>query len=858
MSARNQLSPSLDQVQCYLIEYLSSFNHAPAGPSKRFRCLNPDHSDSNPSCSIVPGTDDKIFHCFSCGFSGNIFHAAHFLEDKPISGRGFILDNLTYLANKFGIELPTIEITDDEYYEMEVYRAYSSAASIIKNCGQMSDKVKSWLTDRGWMDRPGNPILRKIGVGSVVSYDDYIERMVKNYDHKPELLEAVDLARKGLFHQDNLLFTIKDEHGAPVGFAARNLNYEDQKVIYESSVKDILAKEGESSSKLGELFKPSKYYNTDAKNPIYQKSKRLFNFNLAKKFAPPLYVFEGYSDVVTAFMAGMKNCVSIGSTSFTKDHLDLILATDPPIKHLVFVLDADKAGNDGTARFVKLLEDSVGGHVGLRAEIVVMPEGSDDPDAFIRKYPHLEIGLREFRALEKFDVFTWKLRQGVAKGEDPLQLAEQAIPLIVNEANFLLRMDMTEKLAKVTKLDKEGLWREVMRMVDSDVARIEAEKIAICNRTATELKRNPKDAQSILQHAIHQTEQVEKTRMGYDPRGVVKSIEFVLERAAKSVNPMELSTGYELLDKALNGIPREECFISLPGKPNQGKSTFLDNLTIGLLDPEHNKEEVIVFFHTIDDALSARIPRMLGAKFSVPSEYFKRAGYYRKNPHALAHRYRNFEEIYHHAENWMSGLVSNERLVVADVSQLPPQLPALEQWVRAIRNKFPNRPLVVMGDNFHLYDLPGYEAGESKTRAMSMFVKRLTTEYRCTILMTAELPKSSLTAGTRPRIGNIKGSSGIAYDANVNFGIYNDLKDRGEKANMIWHDALSTTSKVDTSGIDVHEPAKRPIIEVVIDKSKISDFDGSIFFRLDPISGNMRECGESEQSSMKELAYGEQ
>jgi hypothetical protein len=34
----------------------------------------------------------------------------------------------------------------------------------------------------------------------------------------------------------------------------------------------------------------------------------------------------------------------------------------------------------------------------------------------------------------------------------------------------------------------------------------------------------------------------------------------------------------------------------------------------------------------------------------------------------------------------------------------------------------------------------GYEPGEAKIREMSMFVKLLTTQHRCTILMTAELP----------------------------------------------------------------------------------------------------------------------
>jgi len=34
-------------------------------------CLNPEHDDSNPSCRVDKVTG--IFHCFSCGFKGNLF-----------------------------------------------------------------------------------------------------------------------------------------------------------------------------------------------------------------------------------------------------------------------------------------------------------------------------------------------------------------------------------------------------------------------------------------------------------------------------------------------------------------------------------------------------------------------------------------------------------------------------------------------------------------------------------------------------------------------------------------------------------------------------------------------------------------
>jgi hypothetical protein len=64
--------------------------------------------------------------------------------------------------------------------------------------------------------------LGNIGIGSVTSHEDYIYRMTVSYGHKKEFLRNVDLDRKSLFNDNNIIYTVKDEHGSPVGFAARS------------------------------------------------------------------------------------------------------------------------------------------------------------------------------------------------------------------------------------------------------------------------------------------------------------------------------------------------------------------------------------------------------------------------------------------------------------------------------------------------------------------------------------------------------------------------------------------------------------------------------------------------------------
>lgn len=136
---------------------------------------------------------------------------------------------------------------------------------------------------------------------------------------------------------------------------------------------------------------------------VPQKFSRLFNFDLARKATPPLYIVEGQPDTVTLYAAGLRNVCGLGSSAFTTDHLELLMRNDPPIKHVIFCLDPDKAGKAGTARAIKVIEEVFSGNVGMQVDIVAMPEGGGDPDKFVRGF-----GIKSFRGLERLDLFSWR------------------------------------------------------------------------------------------------------------------------------------------------------------------------------------------------------------------------------------------------------------------------------------------------------------------------------------------------------------------------------------------------------------------------------------------------------------------
>jgi hypothetical protein len=105
-------------------------------------------------------------------------------------------------------------------------------------------------------------------------------------------------------------------------------------------------------------------------------------------------------------------------------------------------------------------------------------------------------------------------------------------------------------------------------------------------------------------------------------------------------------------------------------------------------------------------------------------------------------------------------------------------------------------------------------------------------------------------------VANIKGTSGIAYDANINMGVYNDLKDFPQTSVMTWKDNKDMAEVLMPDGVHNQQPRSKPIMELVFDKVKVdSNFDGSIFHRFNPYSAQLTECTEAEQKEYAAKAY---
>ena len=851
---RNELSVAIDQVKQFLPMYLSQHCQHEVPKGRSFSCINPEHIDKTPSCGwFISSEGTPLFNCFSCGAAGSIFEAAHFIEGKPLSGRGFMMDTLPYLCQSMGVSLPALgELDESGYYEMETFQAYAHAAMVIKH-SKKSKLVEGKLAEYGWT----SDTLNTIGIGSVTSYEDYMHRMTVHYGHKKEFLHEVDLDRKGIFHENHLIYTIKDEHGSPVGFAARDLMFEEKDKAYRSARAEIeilyAGDERKIKDEVAKLYRPRKYNNsaeeseTHPKAKIFHKGQILFNFDQARKATPPLYIFEGQADVTTAFNAGLRNSAGLGSSTFTKEQLELLLRNDPPIKHVIFCLDPDKAGKKGTARAIKTIEEVFSGNVGMQVDVLPMPAGGGDPDKFIRTF-----GIKSFRELERLDLFSWRMKEAVEGGEDPTEVADRAVGIILNEPNMLRRRQMAKRLASVCCQPEEVVWSEVERRVDVDKAMIEEQKGLVTSRMMNEMRRHPERSAQLIAEANVEIEMIDKQKHGYDARAVVSALTDVYERAALNENRVGLATGWPIFDDKMRGLPKFDKFIALPGKPNHGKSLFLDNMAWRVV--EHNPKDTLVVYHTADDSLYERHSRIIASKFEVPSEFFEVPKFYLNHPEKCVEMgCPNFEQVFLQGRAWLDQFMEEERLIVADVNLIAPTFPALGRWVMDLRKRFPDKNILVIEDNFHLLEMPGYDPGEAKVAASSHYIKHLCTQQQVTVVGSMELTKGDMAPGKRGAMDAAKGSSAIPYDINAQWFIYNDVADFPEDAQIRWEDSEHQEAVTSGSGCSYAVNTFKPILELVCNKNKISGWKGTIFFKMWPESGHLEECSATQQQSFGSL-----
>lgn len=306
------------------------------------RC--PFHNEKTPSFSV--NDTKQFYHCFGCGANGDIIN---FVEETE--GLDFA-ESVKYLAKAYNIPMPEMDkpVSKDEFVLDKINQ---EAAKWFHRNLYSAQAVSSmnYLHNRGI----SNEYIKKFFLGYAPNTKESLISYLKS-----KRFSEVDLRKSGLVtvldngqiidkFRGRVMFPIVNFKGKIIAFGGRSV---------DDSVQP-------------------KYLNSP-ETSVFHKKQILYNENtLFKELrgVKKVYIVEGYTDVISLYMAGIKNVVATLGTSVSEFHIKKLwkISEAPTI-----CMDGDAAGMKAMARVIDVVLPIL--KPGYSVNFVKMPEGSDPDD----------------------------------------------------------------------------------------------------------------------------------------------------------------------------------------------------------------------------------------------------------------------------------------------------------------------------------------------------------------------------------------------------------------------------------------------------------------------------------------------
>lgn len=418
--------------------------------------LCPFHKEKTPSFSVNPALG--IYKCFGCGEGGDAISFMMKTQNKEFT------TIIKELAERFNLEMPKHLSAENSKkgIKEEMMKACAKAAEFY-NLRLNQDKSKETLAVCKYLENRGitKDVIDTymIGIapkGFTTFYDKFKD------EFSAEVLEKAGLilkARDGSYidrFRNRITIPIHNEFGDVVAFGARAI-LKDQEPKYLNSSDSL----------------------------IYNKSKLLYGMYFAKdaiKDEDSVILMEGYFDVISAQVHGIKNAVASCGTSLTSEHIKL-LSRYTKSRKIYLSFDTDSAGQKATQRNADLIKEAFEGLGNIKQfdesylsvsnnkfaceiRVIAPPEGKD-PDEFIRSvgadsYKHY---MANAPLLLDFQL------QNIMKEKDLYQtpiektkFVQRVAPLLKEIQNEIVLSEYIRMLAHAIQVEENALVYEIKNL----------------------------------------------------------------------------------------------------------------------------------------------------------------------------------------------------------------------------------------------------------------------------------------------------------------------------------------------------------------------------------------------------------
>lgn len=330
---------------------------------REYLALCPFHDDHKPSMYVVPSK--QIYHCFSCGATGDVF--TFVMKYLGLEFR----EALEMLAERAGIELTPWRRPGglarggdapegaSEYDDRgpsvpaeQIREALALTTEFYKAVLHKSDQgraAREMVASRGISDA----MVERFEMGAAIDDWERLARALRTKNVSDAAMCAAGVAKArdngGCFDmlRNRLVFPIHAQHGKVVAFGGRKLKAEDE----------------------------PKYLNTP-ETSVFKKGKTLYGLSQAMPTiirTGRVIVVEGYIDVIACHQYGFTNVVGTLGTALTREHARLLRGR---CREVVLLFDADAAGQKAAFRAGEVFFGEP-----LDVRVAAAQDGADDDKA---------------------------------------------------------------------------------------------------------------------------------------------------------------------------------------------------------------------------------------------------------------------------------------------------------------------------------------------------------------------------------------------------------------------------------------------------------------------------------------------
>lgn len=413
----------------------------------------PFHNEKTPSFSVSPAK--QIYKCFGCGEGGDTLSFLMKTNNQSFA------EVIKEQAENLGIELPNTfdKANDNKDVKEKIYACMKDTAEFYRKTllGNKNSPAYKYISARDISDENIETYMLGFAPNS---FDDVQKNLKPKYSD--DILEKCGLIIKrenGSGYIDRfrnrIIIPIFDDKGNIVAMGARAIE------------------DGQNP----------KYLNSP-ETLVYNKSQVLYGLYQAKeavKEQDSIVIMEGYFDVISAQVNGVKNAVGACGTALTDSHVKLI-SRYTQSRRIFLAFDTDNAGKKATERGATVIKEAFSGLGSIKQfdenfsastndryscelRVVVPPEGKD-PDQFIREngaaaYQKI---LEDAPLLIDFQINT-VLKQKKA-GMTPIEknnIVKQILPYLQEINNNIIQDEYIKIVSGQLDIDEMALKKELRK-----------------------------------------------------------------------------------------------------------------------------------------------------------------------------------------------------------------------------------------------------------------------------------------------------------------------------------------------------------------------------------------------------------